>query len=130
MLDGVKAAGFRTLGLQTVSKANPFIAPEATRAHLDTLKQKIAARGLTATMGRLSTKDAQPWDGATADVRLQIERAKELGLRALINTGTAKPDHYENWYRLMAFAATFGADHGVQIVTKPHGAWSAPAPTS
>jgi sugar phosphate isomerase/epimerase len=103
MLDGVKAAGFRTLGLQTVSKANPFIAPEATRAHLETLKATIAARGLTAA------------------VRLQVDRARELGLRALINTGTSRPEHYETWYRLMAFAAAYGADHGVQIVTKPHG---------
>lgn len=121
MLDGVKSAGFRTVGLQTVSKTNPFIAPEATREHLDTLTRKIAERGLTATMGRLSTKDAQPWAGATSDVRLQIGRAKELGLRVLINTGTAKPEHFENWYRLMAFAAAYGADHGIQIVTKPHG---------
>ena len=121
MLAGVKSAGCRTVGLQTVSKANPFIAPEATREHLDLLKQKIAAHGLTATMGRLSTKDAQPWAEATAAVRVQIDRAKELGLRVLINTGTGKPEHYEAWYRLMAFAATYGADQGVQIVTKPHG---------
>lgn len=121
MLDGVKAAGFRTIGLQTVSKANPFIGPEATREHLDALKQKIAARGLTATMGRLSTKEALPAADANAEIRLQIQRAKELGLRVLINTGTAKTEHYDTWYRLMAFAARFGADHGIQIVTKPHG---------
>ena len=121
MFAGVKGAGFRTVGLQTVSKTNPFIAPEATREHLDSLRQKIAASGLTATMGRLSTKEALPAADANAEIRLQIQRAKELGLRMRINTGTAKPELYENWYQLMAFAARFGADHGIQIVTKPHG---------
>jgi sugar phosphate isomerase/epimerase len=42
-------------------------------------------------------------------------------LKILINTGTAKPEQYDGWYRQMAFAAAYGADHGVQIVTKPHG---------
>lgn len=127
MLDGVKAAGFRTLGLQTVSKANPFIGSDATREHLDALKQKIPARGLKATMGRLSTQEAKPFADATAEIRLQIDRAQELGLRVLINTGTGKPEHYAAWYRVMAFAAAYGADRGVQIVTKPHGGVNAAA---
>lgn len=127
MLDGVKAAGYRTVGLQTVSKAIPFIGPGATREHLDELKQKIPARGLKATMGRLTTQEAKPFADATAEIRLQIDRAQELGLRVLINTGTTKPEHYGPWYRLMAFAAACGADRGIQIVTKPHGGVNASA---
>lgn len=121
MLDGVKAAGYRTLGLQTPTPADPFAGSAATPEYLAALKQKIAARGLTAIQGRVRTLDAAPYGDACADIRKQVGNARTLGLKALINTGTNKPEHYEAWYRLMAFAAAYGADHGVQIVTKPHG---------
>jgi sugar phosphate isomerase/epimerase len=85
------------------------------------LKEKISARGLTAIQGRVRTMDTAPQDEATADIRRQIDNARTVGLGTLINTGTSKPDLYEGWYRLMSFAARYGADHGIKIVTKPHG---------
>jgi sugar phosphate isomerase/epimerase len=65
--------------------------------------------------------EAAAFAGASADIRRQIDNARTLGLRTLINTGTNKPELYEAWYRQMAFAAAYGADHGIEIVTKPHG---------
>lgn len=121
MLDGIKAAGYRTIGLQTPTPADPFVGSAATADYLAKLKDKIAARGLTAIQSRLRTMDTAPYDQATADIRKQVAHARTLGIKALINTGTNKPELYENWYRLMAFAAAHGADQGVQIVTKPHG---------
>jgi sugar phosphate isomerase/epimerase len=121
MLDGVKAAGYRTIGLQTPTQADPFAGSTATPEYLRTLKEKIAARGLNAIQGRVRTMDTAPFGEATADIRKQVDNARTLGLGALINTGTNKPQLYEAWYRLMNFAATYGADHGIQIVTKPHG---------
>jgi sugar phosphate isomerase/epimerase len=121
MLDGVKAAGYRTLGLQTPTSADPFVGSNATPTYLATLKEKIAVRGLTAIQGRLRTLDAAAFEDATTDIRRQIGNAHALGLGTLINTGTNKPELYDAWYRLMAFAAAYASDHGIKIVTKPHG---------
>ena len=120
MLDGIRDAGYRTIGLQTATPADKWVAGPS-RDYLAKLKQKIAARGLTAIEGRLTTKDAAPFDTASADIRQQVDNAKFLGLTTLINTGTAKPALYDAWYKLMNFAAGYGADAGIQIVTKPHG---------
>lgn len=121
MLDGIKAAGYRTIGLQTPTPADPFVGSAATADYLARLKEKIAARGLIAIQSRLRTMDAAAHEQATADIRRQIANARTLGVRTLISTGTSKLELYENWYRLMAFAAAHGADHDVEIVTKPHG---------
>ena len=121
MLDAIKAAGYRTIGLQTPTPADPFVAANATPEYLAALKQKIAVRGLDAFQGRLRTLEAAPPAEAVEDIRRQIDHAQALGLRVLLNTGTDKPALFAAWYRLMALAAAYGADHGVQIVSKPHG---------
>ncbi|MBL9201713.1 MAG: sugar phosphate isomerase/epimerase [Opitutaceae bacterium] len=128
MLDSVKAAGFRVIGLQTPTPADPFVGAAAKRDYLAALKDKIAARGLEAFQGRVQTRDNATEADEAAAIRTQIDRAKFLGLRVLINTGTAKPEAYAAWYRKMALAAAYGADHGVQIVVKPHGGVTAAAP--
>lgn len=127
MLDGVKAAGYRLVGLQTPTAADPFAGATAKPEYLATLKQKITARGLTATMGRLRTLDSADFETATADIRVQVNNAQVLGLKTLINTGTGKPELYKAWYRLMAYAAAHMADHGIKLVTKPHGGVNAAA---
>ena len=127
MLDGVKSAGYQVVGLQTPTPVDPFVGSTATPEYLTTLKQKIAARGLTATMGRLRTIDNADFAKATADIRKQVDNAVTLGLGTLINTGTNKPELYSAWYRLMAFGAAYTADHGIKLVTKPHGGVNAAA---
>jgi len=127
MLDGVKAAGFGVVGLQTPTKDDPFVA-STSADYLAALKRKISARGLQAIQGRIRTRDDGPWDeAAKADLRRQIENAASLGLGTLINTGVGKPAQYDGWYRAMAFAAAYGAERGVKIVTKPHGGVTAAA---
>jgi sugar phosphate isomerase/epimerase len=127
MLDGVKTAGYTTIGLQTPTRDDPFIAANASAEYLATLKRKIAERGLTAIQGRLRTQEASPFAEATAGIRRELDHAQTLGLKVVINTGTAKTEHYEAWYKLMAFAAAYAADRGIQLVTKPHGGVTAAA---
>lgn len=126
MLGGAKAAGYGVLGLQTTTSADPWVASDS-RDYLTALKAKLAASGLKVIQGRLRTKEDGAFDAACADIRRQVDRARELGLGTLINTGTGKPALYEAWYRCMAYAAQYGADQGVKIVTKPHGAVTATA---
>lgn len=120
MLDGIRAAGYRAIGLQTTTAADKWVSAPS-RDYLAKLKEKIAARGLTAVEGRLTTRDSAPFADATAEIRQQVDNAKFLGLTWLINTGTAKSEVYDAWYRLMNYAANYAADAGVRIVTKPHG---------
>lgn len=127
MLDGVASAGYRLLGLQTPTKADPFNGPEATPEYIAALKAKIAARKLALNVGRLRTRDAGPFDQATAELRKQVENARALGLTTLINTGTGRKEQYEMWYRLMNYAAGVAADAGLKLVTKPHGGVNAAA---
>ena len=127
MLDGVKAAGYGVGGRQTPTPTDPFVGASAKPEYLAALKQKIAARGLKVTMSRLRTMDNADFAEATADIRKQVDNAGKLGLGTLINTGTGKPELYQAWYRLMAFAAAYSADRGIQLVTKPHGGVNAAA---
>lgn len=120
MLDGIRTAGYQTIGLQTTTPTDKWVSA-TSRDYLAALKEKIAARGLKPFEGRLTTKEAAPLDSVTADLRLQIDNAKFLGLSCLINTGTAKPELYEAWYRQMSYAVKYGADAGIQIIVKPHG---------
>jgi sugar phosphate isomerase/epimerase len=127
MLDGVVSAGYRLVGLQTPTPADPFNGPSASREYLAALKAKIAARGLAVNVGRLRTRDAAPFAEATPEIRQQVDNARTLGLTTLIHTGTAREEHYEGWYRLMHYAAGYAADAGIRLVTKPHGGVNAAA---
>src|SRR5438128_584528 len=49
----IKAAGYKTIGLLTRTKDDPFIAAEATPEYLQALKGRIAVAGLTANMASL-----------------------------------------------------------------------------
>jgi len=120
MLDGIRSAGYRTIGLQTATPSDKWVG-NSSRDYLAALKEKVASRGLVAIEGRLTTKDTAPFESATADIRQQVDNAKFLGVTTLINTGTAKPGLYEPWYRLMNYAAGYAADAGIRLVTKPHG---------
>ena len=52
-LKEIKSAGYKTTGLLTRTKDEPFISAAATDEYLQRLKTRIAASGLTANMGAL-----------------------------------------------------------------------------
>jgi sugar phosphate isomerase/epimerase len=58
------------------------------------------------------------------EVRKQIDNAARLELRFLLTFGVDEPEHYEDFYRLMADAAAQGEKHHLQICLKPHGGGS------
>ena len=59
-----------------------------------------------------------------ADLRKQIENAARLELKFMLTFGVDKPEHYENFYRLMADAAAQTDKRGIKLVLKPHGGGS------
>jgi sugar phosphate isomerase/epimerase len=125
-LDATKAAGYRWTGLLTATpaKGEHFIGSAATPEYIAALKQKIAARGLTANMGALRIKSDLPLEAAIADTRKQLENAHTLGLQYALTFGEAKPERYAAYHKIMADAAAFGQERKIKIVMKPHGGGS------
>ena len=54
--DGLKAAGFKEIGLLGDHKGETFIYPESTPEHLKRLSARIDERGLKVIFGRLHTR--------------------------------------------------------------------------
>ena len=126
-LDGIKAAGYRWTGLLTRTKNDPFIGAEATPEYLDTLKQKIASRGLKANMAALRSRHNIPVAESIREVRQQIDNTKHLEIEYLLSFGADKPDEFDHFYHVMADAAAYAQDQGIKLVLKPHGGGSGAA---
>jgi sugar phosphate isomerase/epimerase len=123
-LDGIAAAGYKVTGLLTGQKDEAFTSSAATPEYLDGLKKRIAQRGLTVNMTAIRFKPDAPLADNIADLRKQIENAARLELKFMLTFGVDKPEHYENFYRLMADAAAQTDKRGIRLVLKPHGGGS------
>ena len=126
-LDGIQAAGYKTTGLLTATETEPFIASSATPEHLASLREKIAAHGLKATMAALRTKNDLPLDEQITDMRRQIDNGKTVGVEFLLTFGVDRTAYYQNYYNLMRDAAAYAQDRGLKLVLKPHGGASGAA---
>lgn len=120
-LKGVKAAGYRSTGLLTRTKMDPFISAEATPEYLDSLKKAIAASGLTAVMGALNSRHDTPIEDTIKSLHKQIDNAAFLGLESVMTFGIDNPQQYEHYFKSMADAAAYGQEKRVRVVMKPHG---------
>jgi sugar phosphate isomerase/epimerase len=123
-LNAIKAAGYRTTGLLTRTKDEPFIAADASPEYLAGLKQRIAASGLRANMGALRSRHNIAQDESIKEVRRQIDHARELALDSVLTFGVDKPAEYAHYYAVMRDAAAYAAERGVKLVMKPHGGGS------
>ena len=123
-LDSIKAAGYGLTGLLSPGKGDLFTAAAATPDYLATLKQKIAARGLKVNMTALRVKNTAPLADAIADVRRQLEHGQAMGVQFALTFGVDKPEHYAQYFKVMADAAAFAQERGIKLVLKPHGGGS------
>jgi sugar phosphate isomerase/epimerase len=120
-LAAIKAAGYGTVGLLTRTKADPFIAAEATPEYLDSLERKLAASGLTANMGALRSRHDVPLEETVKGLQQEIDNAALLGLKYVMTFGLDDPALFDRYFEAMARAAAYAAEKGVQVVMKPHG---------
>ena len=123
-LDAMKAAGYRYTGLLTPTKTDVFTGSAATPEYLAALKKKIAARGLKANMTALRVKNGVTLSDAITDTRKQIENGHTLGVEFALTFGVDKPEHYEQYFKVMADAAAFAQERKIKLVMKPHGGGS------
>ena len=125
-LDGIKAAGYAWTGLLSpvAAKGDIFTSSAATPEYLAALKQKIAARGLKVNMTALRMKHNVPLADAIADTRKQLENAQLVGVEYALTFGVDKPEHYAQYFKVMADAAAFAQERKIKVVLKPHGGGS------
>lgn len=125
-LDAIKAAGYRTTGLLSpvAAKGDVFTSASATPEYLAALKQKIAARRLTVNMTALRVRNGVPLAAAIADTRKQLENAHTVGVEFALTFGVDRPEHYGQYFKVMADAAAFAAERKIKLVLKPHGGGS------
>ena len=121
-LDGIKAAGYKLMGLlRSSGKEEPLIGSSATPEYLAGLKKRIAARGLAVNMGALRISREQTLDEQIKDIRQQIDNGKTVGVEFLLTFGAGSPGQYEDYYKLMRDAAPYAQERGLKVVLKPHG---------
>jgi sugar phosphate isomerase/epimerase len=120
-LKSVKAAGYGITGLLTRTKQDPFISADAMPEYLENLKRSLAASGVTANMGALSSRHDVPIEETVQSLRKQIDNAAFLGLKSVMSFGTDKPEQFDHYFKAMANASAYAQDKGVQVVMKPHG---------
>lgn len=120
-LDGIKAAGYKLTGLLTRNATEPLAGPDATAEYLAALKKKLAARNLSVNVAAIRNKAGQPLETQIKEVRRQIDNAATLGAQFLLTFGSDKPEHYEDYYKLMQDAAAYSQEHKMKLVMKPHG---------
>ena len=104
-LTEIKSAGFRTVGLLSRTREEPFIGAAATGEYLERLKSRINASGLSANMGALRSRHNVSFDESTAEVRKQIDNANFLGLTYVLSFGADKPEEFDHYYKVMNDAA-------------------------
>jgi sugar phosphate isomerase/epimerase len=126
-LKQIKAAGYQTTGLLTRTRDEPFIGADATPDYLATLKQRIAASGLTANMGALRSRHNIPLDESITEVRKQIDHAAALKLSFVLSFGVDKPEEYDHFNKVMRDAAAYAQEQKIKLVMKPHGGSSGAA---
>jgi sugar phosphate isomerase/epimerase len=125
-LDAIKGAGYKYTGLLTPvpKQGDIFTSANAKPEYLASLKEKIAARGLTCNMTALRVQTALELPAAIADTRKQIENGHTVGVEFALTFGEDKPERYEKYFKIMSDAAAFAAERGIKLVMKPHGGGS------
>ena len=120
-LDGIAGAGYKLTGLLSGQRGESFTSSAATPEYLNRLSQRIKQRGLAVNVTAIHFRPEASLSENISDLRQQIENAARLELKFMLTFGVDKPEHFENFYRLMADAAARAEKHGIQIVLKPHG---------
>jgi len=120
-LDGIKAAGYKIIGLLRRQAKDPLAGSDATQEYLKGLKGRIAARGLKTNMAALRTNNSLSLEDQIKEMRKQIDNARFLGAEFGLTFGVDSPAHFENYYKLMQDAAPYAEEKGLKVVLKPHG---------
>jgi sugar phosphate isomerase/epimerase len=135
LLDAIKAAGYTSAdmisaappGGRGAAPAGGATTPPAQRGPVaitpemvTALKEKLAARGMVSTVCSLSVRTDVPLADAVAAARQQITNAHALGQKYALYLGLERESQYIHATKVLADAAAFGKERGVQVAIKQH----------
>jgi sugar phosphate isomerase/epimerase len=120
-LKEIKSAGYKSTGLLSRTRDEPFIGTDATPEYLESLKKRIAASGLAANLGTLRSRHNIPLEDSIRDVRRQIDHARLLSLKYVMSFGADKPEEFAHYFKVMSDASAYAQKQGIKLVMKPHG---------
>jgi sugar phosphate isomerase/epimerase len=120
-LKEIKAAGYKTTGLLSRTKDEPFISADATTDYLRTLKKRIAESGLAVNMGALRSRHDIALTDSISEVRKQIDNARFFSLKYVMSFGADKPEEFAHYFKVMSDAAAYAQEKKIKLVMKPHG---------
>ncbi|QQS47318.1 MAG: sugar phosphate isomerase/epimerase [Acidobacteriota bacterium] len=120
-LKEIKAAGYKTTGLLSRTREEPFIGSDASPEYLAGLRSRLAASGLKVNMGALRSRHNTPLEDSIRDVRKQLDHAHQLGLKYVMSFGADKPEEFAHYYKVMNDASAYAGEKGIKLVMKPHG---------
>lgn len=126
-LDGIKAAGFRNVGLLTPFKGTPLTDTGATAESLASLKKGMADRDLKCIMASLHSNPGMGLDEAIKQMRGKIDNAKAVEAEYLLTFGVDDAKDYPTYCKVMTDAAAYSQERGMKLVIKPHGGSSGSA---
>ncbi|NKB72846.1 MAG: TIM barrel protein [Candidatus Latescibacteria bacterium] len=116
----IAAAGYTDVAVFAHQQAMP-IDSASTADQVAQTRQEAADAGLNPSMLLGRTQLDLGLDQATDDYRRLIDNAAGLGAQWILELGTGKEAHYEDYPKLMAAVAPHAAEAGVGISLKPHG---------
>ncbi|HEX5083900.1 MAG TPA: sugar phosphate isomerase/epimerase family protein, partial [Blastocatellia bacterium] len=120
-LKQIKAAGYKSTGLLSRTKDEPFIGVNATPEYLESLKKRIGESGLMANMGALGSRHNIPLEDSIKEVRKQIDNAEFLSLKYVLSFGADNPEQFAHYFKVMSDAAAYAQEKGIKLTMKPHG---------
>jgi sugar phosphate isomerase/epimerase len=120
-LKEIKAAGYKTTGLLSRTRDEPFIGADVTADYLQGLKKRLAESGLAVNMGALRSRHDIALADSISEVRKQIDNARALSLKYVMSFGADKPEEFAHYFKVMSDAAAYAQEKKIKLVMKPHG---------
>jgi sugar phosphate isomerase/epimerase len=122
--DGIAAAGFRSVGLMTMTKGGKpaNIGWETAPDHAAALRAEARKRGLRviSVWGGSFPFQKSISDGVAGLKRL-VDNSAAAGSPTLLLGGVAKPDQTDPYYKCVKECCDYAASKKVQLLVKPHG---------
>ena len=123
-LDAIQAAGYRTTGLLTPTKADLFTGSAATPEYLAALKQKNRRARPHRQHDGVAGQERRPARRRHRRHPQAAENGRTVGVQFALTFGVDRPEHHAQYFKVMADAAAFAQERGIKLVLKPHGGGS------
>ena len=116
----IAAAGYTDVAVFANEGQVP-VRPESTPEEVVAVRKAAADAGVAPSMLIGGTKLDLGLDAAVEDYKRLIDNTAALGTTWLLDCGTNKEAHYEDYFELMRRAAPHAEQAGVHLTMKPHG---------